>query len=82
MCIPMSIPHSPTPDWALERIKVFINNNDEPEVLEAILELIAAVCASEAQDKFKYEAAWAAIDYGYCRTDDCKQQARKHYAAA
>lgn len=78
----MSIPHSPTPDWALQRIRTIVDNNDEPEVLEAVLELLAAVCASETQDRFKYEAAWTAIDYGYCKTDDCKASARRYFAAA
>lgn len=78
----MSIPRSPTPDWAVSKIKTLIENCDEPEALEAALELVAAVCCAEDQDKFKHEAAWAALNYGYCLTDDCKQSSRRYFTAA
>lgn len=77
----MSIPHSPTPDWAAGKIQTVIDNS-EPEALEAALELLAAVCPTEDQDKFKHEAAWAAIDLGYQHTEDCKRSARRHFSAA
>jgi hypothetical protein len=78
----MCIPHSPTPEWAVSKIRTIIDNNDEPQVLEAVLELVAGLCATELQDKFKFEAAWAAIDEGYCKTEDCKQSARRYFTAA
>lgn len=78
----MAIPHSPTPDWATEKIRTLINSNDDPEVLIAVLELLAAVAPTRDQDKFKYEAAWAAIDEGYTRTEACRQSSRRYFSAA
>lgn len=74
--------HSPTPDWAVSKIKTALDNSDEPEGLDAILELLAAVAPTQEQDKFKYEAAWAAIEYGYKRTSDVKLAARKYLGVA
>lgn len=78
----MTIPRSPTPDWAVSKIKTLIDNCDEPEALESVLEVLAAVCATADQDKFKHEAAWAAIDEGYHYLEDCKQSARRYFSAA
>lgn len=77
----MSIPRSPTPDWAVNKIKT-LRDNCEPEGFEAALELVAAVCPTVDQDKFKYEAAWAAIDEGYHYLEDCKHSARRYFSAA
>lgn len=77
----MSVPHSPTPDWAVSKVKALADNTD-PEVLEVALELLSALCPSEEQDKFKYEAAWAAIDEGYHYLDDCRASARRYFSAA
>ena len=82
MCRIMSVPHSPSPDWAVSKLETFMQHNDDPIALEAVLELLAACCASKSEDKFKHEAAWAAIDHGYCGTDDCKRSARRYFAAA
>lgn len=78
----MTIPRSPTPGWAEEKIRTLLENNDEPEVLEAVLELLAAIAPTKEQDKFKHEAAWAAIDLGYCRTEDCRASSRRYFSAA
>lgn len=77
----MPVPHSPTPDWAVSKMRTLIENAD-PEVLEVALELIAGVCPTEDQDKFKHEAAWAAIDIGYHHIDDCRRSARRYFSAA
>lgn len=77
----MTIPRSPTPDWATSRIQTLVENC-EPEVLEAALELLAAICPDANQDKFKHEAAWAAIDTGYHHLEDCKRSARRYFSAA
>lgn len=78
----MAIPHSPTPEWALSKLQTVIDNTDETEAIEAVCELLAALCPTEEQDKFKFEAAWTAIDCGYSRLEDCKDSARRYFSAA
>lgn len=77
----MNIPHSPTPDWAVSKFKI-LKDNCEPEGLEAALELLAAVCPTEDQDKFKHEAAWAVLTEGYHDLEDCRESARRYFSAA
>lgn len=76
------IPQSPTPDWAVTKFRQVINDIDDPETLDAALELLAALAPTKEQDKFKYEAAWAAIDFGYCRTTDLHKSAQRYLGVA
>lgn len=78
----MTMPHSLTPDWARSKLRPLIEEGVDPEVFEGVLELLAAVAPTQDQDKFKHEAAWAAIDYGYCETEDCRLSSRKHFGIA
>lgn len=75
-------PHAPSPDWARQRIDTILNDTDDPEVLDALLELLAALAPTEDQDKFKHEAAWAAIERGYFRTEDARLAARRYLGVA
>lgn len=74
--------HSPTPDWAVAKIKTVLNETDDPEAVDAMLELLAAVAPTPEQDKFKHEAAWAAIEYGYTKTADVRIAARRYLGVA
>jgi hypothetical protein len=76
------IPQSPTPEWAVSTVRKYIDDIDEPEALYAALELLAAVAPSKDQDKFKHEAAWAAIEYGYKRTSDVRVAAKRYLEIA
>lgn len=76
------VPQSPTPDWAVEKFRKLIDDINEPEALDAALELLAAVAPTREQDKFKHEAAWAAIQYGYCKTSDVRAAAERYLGIA
>lgn len=73
---------SPTPDWAVSKVEVILEHVDEPEVIDALMELLAFLCATQEQDKFKHEAAWAAIECGYKRTADLHIAARRYLGIA
>lgn len=75
-------PQTLTPDWAVSKVKRILADADEPEVVDAIIELLAAVAPTQEQDKFKYEAAWAAIEYGYTQTADVHIAARRYLGVA
>lgn len=76
------VPQSPTPDWAVEKFRKVIDDIDDPEVLDAALELLAALAPTKEQDKFKHEAAWAAITDGYSRTADVRVAAERYLGIA
>ena len=79
MCGTMVVPHSLTPDWAeslMERITKF----DDPDVLSAALELVVGLAGLNDSDRLlparvrmRDDAAQAAVDYGYRKTDHCQQ---------
>jgi len=73
---------SPTPDWAVSKVKRILEDVDEPEVADAIIHLLAAVAPTQEQDKFKHEAAWAAIDYGFTKTSELRNAARRYLGIA
>lgn len=68
------IPHAPTPEWAVSKMKVVTRYGD-PELIEAVMELVATVAADKESDKFKNEAAWAAIDHGFSKSPDALRKA-------
>lgn len=74
-------PHKPTPDWATDCMKRIVDKYDDPDLLDAALELLAGVIDQEG-DKYRNEAAWAAIEYGYTKTKDFELQARRYVGAA
>lgn len=55
---------------------------EDPEVIDAIIGLLAALTPTEEQDKFKHEAAWAAIVHGYKKTRDVHDAARRYLGIA
>ena len=71
----------PTPEWAesqMDRIRY----GDPEERLDAVLALLAAVAPTLKEQKYKHEIAWAAIDYGYKHTKDCRQACRRYLRVA
>lgn len=73
--------HLPTPEWAEVCIDRIVKN-DDPDQLDALLELLAAIAPTKKEEKYKNEIAWAAIDYGYKKTDDCRKSCRKYLGVA
>ena len=71
----------PTPEWAESKIDQIRNGNPE-EQLDAVLELLAAIAPTHKEQKYKHEIAWAAIDYGYTKTDDCRKSCRRYLDVA
>ena len=67
---------APTPEWAESQMDLIINGNTE-EQLNAALGLLAAVAPTLKEQKYKHELAWAAIEYGYKKTDDCRRACRE-----
>jgi hypothetical protein len=59
-----------------------IMKTDDPDMLDALLELLAVVAPTEEEEKYKHEMAWAAIDHGYKRTDDCRKSGRRYLGVA
>lgn len=67
----------PTPEWAIARIEI-VTKFDDPEVLEAALELLVALTGLNDRDRHlpdhvanRDDAARAAIDFAYRRTPTC-----------
>jgi hypothetical protein len=52
---------------------------DDPDVLDAALELLAGVSDFSGD---KGDCAMAALDYGYRRTEDCEKHARAYLKLA
>ena len=71
------IPHSPTPDWGKSQFDKIVKC-DDPEALQALLELLAVIAPTEQEEKYKYEIAWAVIQHGYRRTADCDKSCRRY----
>lgn len=72
------IPQATTPDWAIQRMKI-ITKYDDPELLDAALELLAALSDDRGQ---KGDAARAALDYGYRKTADCDRRCQEYLGLA
>jgi hypothetical protein len=77
----MMMPHTPTPDWAISCMER-IMKSDDPDQLDALLELLAAIAPTEGEEKYKHEIAWAAIDHGYKRTEHCRKSGRRYLGVA
>ena len=76
------VPQSPTPEWAVSTVREYIDDIDDPRALDVALAILAAVAPTKEQDKFKHEAAWAAIIYGYKRTADVREAAKRYLGIA
>jgi hypothetical protein len=71
-------PHSLTPDWAIscvDRITKF----DDPDVLDAMIELVAGVFDERGD---KCDCALAALEYAYRKTHDCEQHCQEYLGIA
>lgn len=75
------VPHSLTPDWAVSCVKRIIKT-DDPDQLDALLELLAGIAPTEEEEKYKYDVAWAAIDFAYQGTADCHISCRQYLGVA
>lgn len=73
--------HLPSPEWAESCIDRIIKS-DDPDQLDALLELLAAIAPTFNEEKYKHDLAWAAIDYGYRQTDDCRKSCRRYLGVA
>jgi hypothetical protein len=56
-----------------------ITKYDDPDVLEAALELVAGVCDLTGE---KGDCAQAALDYGYRKTEDCEKHCLEYLGIA
>jgi hypothetical protein len=72
------IPQSPTPERAIHCMSRILKY-DDPDVVDAVMELLASVAASKEGDKFRYEAAWAAIDYAFTKHPVALRKASTDY---
>jgi hypothetical protein len=59
-----------------------VSKYDDPELMDAVLHLVAGVAADKDSDKFKHEAAWAAIDYGFTKTAGLRKAAQDYLGVA
>lgn len=84
------IPHKPTPDWAVSCMKR-ITKFDDPEVLQAALELVTALGGLHLEEDerihpmsvgVRADAAQAAVDFGYRKTEHCDQSCREYLGIA
>lgn len=71
-------PHPLTPDWAISCMKR-ITKYDDPDLLEAALELLAGVSDMHGE---KGDCAQAAMDYGYRQTVDCEKHCVEYLGIA
>jgi len=70
--------HPLTPDWAVSCMKRIIKY-DDPDLLDAALELIAGVSDFTGE---KGDCAQAALDYGYRQTEDCERHCQEYLGIA
>lgn len=80
------LPHKPTPDWAVSLMKR-ITKFDDPEVLQAALELVTVLGGLNLQEEervnpvsvgVRADAAQAAVDFGYRKTEHCDQCCKEY----
>lgn len=74
-------PHHPTPEWAVACLDRILKT-DDPDALDALLVLLVGLAPTEEEERFKHDAAWAAIEYGYRKTGDCDESCRKYVGLA
>lgn len=67
-----------TPDWAISCMER-ITKYDDPDLLDAVLELLAGLSDFQGH---KGDAAQAALDYGYRKTPDCDEHCREYLGIA
>jgi hypothetical protein len=71
-------PRSLTPDWAVSCM-MRITKYDDPDLLDAVLELIAGTSDFSGD---KGDCARAALDYGYRLTADCEKHCVEYLGIA
>lgn len=74
-------PHSLSPDWAISCFDRIVKDHD-PDAVDALMELLAGIAPTEEQDKYKCDAAWAAIYHGYKQSGDLTRAAREYLGVA
>lgn len=84
----MSIPHSPTPEWAVSCMERIVKL-DDPDVLDAVLDLLVGVSGLNDKERLqpahlaiRDDAAMAAIDFGYRRTETCERHCHEDLGIA
>jgi hypothetical protein len=73
-------PQHPTPEWAIECFDKIIKTDDE-DALVALLELLAGLLPAKA-DRYKYDASLTVIDYGYTKSQHCRDAGREFLGIA
>lgn len=71
-------PHPLTPEWAISCMQR-ITKYDDPDLLDAALELLAGTCDLTGD---KGDCAQAALDYGYRQTVDCEKHCHEYLGIA
>lgn len=77
------IPQYPSPEWALDRFNRIVKSGD-PDSIDALIELLAGLAPDRDIDRpdeykrYKYDAAWAAIYYGFTKTTHCESACREY----
>lgn len=84
------LPLKPTPDWAISCMKR-ITKFEDPEVLQAALELVTVLGGLNVDEDgradpvsvgIRADAAQAAVDFGYRKTEHCDQGCREYLGIA
>lgn len=68
-----------SPEWAIALINRILKTEDQDQQ-DALCELLAGVAPDMAQDKYKYDAAWAAITYVNRQSRRCEDCARRNFS--
>ena len=71
------VPRIPTTEWAVACFER-IYKDDDPEQLDALLELLGGLCPTLEEAKHKHDVTWDVIEYGYRKTPDCDLAARRY----
>lgn len=75
------VPHTPTPEWAIYCMNRITKGYD-PDSLDALLDLLAAIAPTIDEEKYKHAVAWAAIRHGYKQTEDCDKSCLRYLGIA
>lgn len=75
------VPHTPTPEWAVSHMDRVLQYGD-PDLTRSVMELLAGTSANQDEDKFKHEAAWAAIDHGFAKSPELRDAAKRYLGVA
>lgn len=73
---------TPSPERTTQLMKKIIDKYDDPELRDAAMQLVAEVAPTEDENKFKHEAAWAAIEYAYTKTTDLAVSCKRYLGVA